>query len=112
VNAKNSNEEDARLSTLLNEWKPDSALPPRFQEEVWRRIAHENTAVNVPWWSKLWRSLDAAFRRPAMAVSYVAVLLMVGIGAGLWQAREKASQVDHILEARYLQSVDPYQKAR
>lgn len=112
MNAKNTGEQDAQLDALLHEWKTDAALPPRFQEEVWRQIAHEDTWVKVPWWGELWQSLEAAFRRPAVAVAYVSVLLMVGIGAGLLQAREKASQVEHTLEARYLQSVDPYLKVK
>jgi len=112
MNARNTNEQDVRLDVLLHEWKADAALPPRFQEEVWRRIAHADTPVRIPWWAELWQLLEAAFRRPALAVVYVTVLLLVGFGAGLMQAREKASQVDHTLEARYLQSVDPYLKAR
>ena len=112
MNAKHPKGEDARLGALLHEWKTDATLTPRFQEGVWRRIAHADTPVKVPWWAELWRSLEAAFRRPALAVAYVAVLLVVGLGAGLLQAREKAAQLDHALQARYLQSVDPYQKPR
>ncbi|HXT39243.1 MAG TPA: hypothetical protein VN887_04380 [Candidatus Angelobacter sp.] len=107
-----SNENDARLGRLLNEWKPDAVLPPRFQEGVWRRIAQGDDSTRDWRWTDLLQPIEACFRRPALAVAYVAVLLMVGIGAGLLQAREKASQIDHGLQARYLQAVDPYQKTR
>lgn len=112
MNTEYSNEKDARLSRLLQEWKPDPVLPPSFQEGVWRRIGQGDTGVKIRWWTDFLQSIEAGFRRPAMAVAYVAVLLMVGIGAGLLQAREKASQIDHSLQARYLQTVDPYQKTR
>ena len=112
MNATHSNEGDARLGRLLQEWNTDSALPPRFQEAVWRRIAHADTPLKVPGWAELRKSFEAAFRQPALAIAYVTALMIVGIGAGLLQAREKASQVDHTLQARYLQTVDPYLKTR
>jgi hypothetical protein len=112
MNALNSDQEDAPLSALLREWKTDATLPPRFREEVWQQITREGTAPGVSLWADLWRSIEAALRRPALAIAYLTVLLAVGLSAGLFQAREKASQTDHALQARYLQSVDPYQKPR
>ena len=47
--------------------------------------------------------------RPALAASYVAVLLMAGVVAGYWQARTTNAQVDDHLSSRYVQMVDPYQ---
>ena len=112
MKTEHSSKNDARLDKLLHEWKPDALFPPRFQEGVWHRIAQGGAVVKIRWWTDFLQSIEAGFRRPALVVAYVAVLLIVGIGAGLLQAREKASQIDHSLQARYLQAVDPYQKTR
>jgi len=49
--------------------------------------------------------------RPAVAFSYIIILLMIGIVSGQWQARVKANQLHSDLSQRYVQTVDPYQKA-
>jgi hypothetical protein len=112
MDANSSNKDDGRLSALLRTWQPGATLPPRFREQVWRRITHEGAPTGPPQWTNFWESLEAAFRRPALAVAYVAVLLVVGLSAGLAEARVKSSQVDQALETRYLQTVDPYLNAR
>ena len=103
------------LRKLMREWSVDSPLPPRFQENVWRRIERAEMAAPAPakkasLWAMFLAAVSAALPRPAMAVAYVAVLLFVGAGAGMWQARSQASRVESELGARYVQSVDPYQK--
>lgn len=112
MNTKHPKEDDARLTALLREWKPDADLPPRFQEGVWRRIAQAEDAKKIPRLAGFWREIEAALRRPALAACYVAILLFVGLGAGMLQAREQSARMDRTLEARYLQSVDPYLKTR
>jgi hypothetical protein len=112
MNEKHSNEVDSRLSALLHEWKPGAELPPRFHEDVWRRIEQADAApagsprLNWLQW------IDALFARPAVAISYVVVLLVIGLSTGALQSRETTSRLDHALQARYLQSVDPYLKPR
>lgn len=96
------------LDQALREWKVTAALPPRFQEEVWRRIALSEVRSRVSWWADLRHSIEAAFRRPALAISYLAILLLVGLSAGLTQARQASARMDQTLESRYLHSVDPY----
>ena len=48
--------------------------------------------------------------RPAVAVAYATVLLIAGVAAGYWQARNQTAHLDDELGTRYVQSVDPYQK--
>lgn len=100
------------LRNVLQEWKVDAPLPPRFQEQVWRRIARHERRPSAFWLHDLWLSLEAAFRRPALAVSYVAILLLVGAGIGVTQARQEAVRMADTLGTRYVQTVDPYQASR
>ena len=105
-------ENDRQLSELLHEWKPPTALPPRFQERVWKEIDRaeaqkpQGTLVMVARW------IESAFRRPAFATVYVAVLLFVGLGAGYLQAQDKTAQTDSKMRSLYVQSIDPYRAPR
>jgi hypothetical protein len=38
MNTNQPKHEDEPLRALLKEWKAKPSLPPRFQEQVWRRI--------------------------------------------------------------------------
>ena len=105
-------EKDESLSKLLRTWKPDAQLPPRFQEAVWNRIARAETRRPAGPWTIPSRWVEALFTRPSFALSYVAILLFTGLGAGLWQARGIAVHGETEWRARYVQMVDPYQMPR
>ncbi len=110
MNGQDPNNEP--LSRVLREWRVKASRTPRFQEEVWRRIARSEAGGERVWWKVCWRWIESGVRRPALAVSYVAILMLVGLSAGLVQARKDAARMDEALGARYLQSVDPYQAPR
>ena len=97
---------------LMREWQITASLPPRFNEGVWRRIEQVESSAPRSLWSMVMERLSALLPRPAFAVSYVTVLLALGIAAGYRQARHQTARVDNELGARYVQSVDPYQKPR
>ena len=103
--------DDAGLSRVLQEWKVDSSLPPRFEEQVWTRIATRESAKMNRW---LWlrETFLGAFTRPGIAISYAAVLLAVGWVAGSWQAQAESRHADETMGTRYVQSLDPYQMGR
>jgi hypothetical protein len=98
---------DENLRQVLHQWKVDAPLPPRFQEQVWRRIERSETQVQAPAWVRLWQQLSAALARPSLAVSYVTVLLLTGLLAGYWQVHVTRTQADENMGARYVQLVDP-----
>jgi hypothetical protein len=101
--------EDQPLSDLLRQWKVSQPVPPRLREGVWRRIAHaeaQQERTLARWW-KAW--LTGMFAKPALAVSYVTVLLAVGLTAGYFQGEARQHRVNDELAARYVQSLDPYQ---
>src|SRR5262245_5351757 len=109
----NSNDQnDEPLSRVLRAWRVGASLPPRFQDEVWRRIARSEATGQRGWWKAFQQSIESAFRRPALAASYLAILLLVGLSAGLIQAKHDAARMDDALGARYLQTVNPYQAPR
>jgi anti-sigma factor RsiW len=98
---------DEALRQALHQWKVDASLPPRFREEVWRRI--ERREAQAPAWTALFSRLNTALARPSLAVSYVTVLLLAGLLAGYWQVRVTKARLDEALSSRYVQMVDPFQ---
>ena len=101
------------LSKTLREWKVSASLPPRFQEQVWQRIARSRPQLaQRSRWEALVQWVETAFSRPALAVSYVTVLLFAGVSTGYWQAQGKAGRAVAQGRMLYVQSVDPFKAPR
>ena len=98
------------LASVLKQWRMDAPLPPRFQQQVWNRI-ERNTAEPVALWPLAVAWLRSSIARPALAVAYALVLLFLGMTGGALQAQRDNARIASTIEARYVQSVDPYQKA-
>jgi hypothetical protein len=106
---KTPEQNDEQLSALLQAWRVDSPLPPRFAGEVWRRVE----AADVPkvTFAQLLRSwLDRSLARPAVALAYCTVLLAGGLALGFKQGQDQMQVATAQLEARYVQSISPYHK--
>ena len=91
--------EDEPLRALLRGSRSAPSLPPRFEENVWRRIEQAESA-DASW-------LDAVARwlmRPRLALAAVAVVAVVGIGTG-WRDGHQLAHQD--AQARYLAVVAP-----
>jgi len=102
-------DDDDSLSKLLGEWKLEStALPPRFQEQVWQRIQRSASSPGVGLRAVLFAWLAQAFARRSLAFGYVTVLLVAGLLGGYWQARLGNERADEKLSAHYVQMLDPY----
>lgn len=96
-----SNPLDARLSALLHESRATPSLPPRFQENVWRRIEDaEAPAVTMTWFD----ALIARVLRPRFALATAAALLVVGAFLGAQNGSHVARQDAQV---RYLAAVAP-----
>jgi|ERR1043166_2195745 hypothetical protein len=107
----NMKENPTQLERALQEWRVTTPLPPRFQEQVWKRIERvEVPAVSVMDAMRAW--FVRTFARPAFAVAYVSALLVMGLALGFIQANRNAARLDRQLEARYVQLLDPYQKTQ
>lgn len=106
---------DKRLKDALRTWTVQTPLPPRFQENVWRRIETAERQQQVPSmsvWALLTQWLSQVVVRPAVAVAYVMVLAVLGVTLGFVQARNASAHLETRLGQQYVQSVDPYQKPR
>ena len=100
----NQNSDNAKLSELLRQARVSPSLPPRFQENVWRRIEHAeapaHTTGRIAWLD----TLAALVLRPRFAYATVATLMLVGILLGTHQGAQAAKQD---AQARYVALVAP-----
>ena len=95
------NPDDAKLSALLRQSRSSPALPPRFQENVWRRIEDTEAPVRPESWLD---ALAALILRPRFAYATAAVLLAAGLFAGTLEGRQAAR---HDAQVNYLALVAP-----
>jgi hypothetical protein len=100
--------QDDALGRLLAEWRITAPLPAHFQPEVWRRVeeAHAPAAPSV--WPVLAHWIGAVMPRPALAASYLAILLTIGATAGWTRGRHETARVKSGLGERYIRVLDPY----
>ncbi|MBI3870449.1 MAG: hypothetical protein HY299_18125 [Verrucomicrobia bacterium] len=103
---------DEPLRKVLKEWGGDAPLPPRFQEQVWQRIERTRSQAAPSVWAVVAHWVGTVLPRPALAASYVAVLLTIGVTAGWAQARQETGRVKAELGQRYVRVLDPYQVPR
>ncbi len=97
-----------RLDAVLRQWTVGARLPPRFQEQVWQRIARAEARRAAAFRAGLWRLVEVVLPRPKVAFGCMAALLVSGIAAGSWAAQIKSSRLQATLGLRYVQSLDPY----
>jgi len=96
------NAEDTQLQTLLRSHRPSPSLPPRFQQNVWRRIEDAEEPAAAETWVD---ALAALILRPRFALAAATVFLMAGILAGTMEGRQHAR---HDAQMNYLTSVAPH----
>ena len=101
-------QDDSALRQVLREWRVDAPLPPRFQEEVWRRIDRAESQAQPSFWGWLSSLLEVRLLRPQFAFSYVAALVLLGVAAGSFAAQAATRRANADLGARYVQSLDPF----
>lgn len=95
---------DDKLNGLLREARTASSLPPRFQENVWRRIEGDERR-NAPRAAGSWLDAVAAWLlRPRLAFAVAAVLVLAGLGFG-WSRGDQLARQD--AQARYIATVAP-----
>ncbi len=92
---------DAPISALLRQARVSPGLPPRFQQNVWRRIEDAEAPAKSESWLD---ALVALILRPRFAMAAAAVLLLAGVSAGTLDGRQVAR---HDAQMNYLASVAP-----
>ena len=104
MNKENINPEDMNLGALLRASRISPALPPRFQEGVWRRIEEAAAPVRSSGGIAWLDALAALMLRPRLAFATVATLMLAGVLLGTYQGAQVARQD---AQARYLAIVAP-----
>jgi hypothetical protein len=104
-------QDDSQLRKVLQAWKVEETLPPRFEERVWRRVSLEPAPGPSTLWTAILDRLSRTFARPVLAASYLAVLMAAGVAAGYWHARLDNAHVARQLGSRYVRLMDSYESA-
>jgi hypothetical protein len=99
---------DEALGKLLQEWRANAPLPLHFQEAVWRRIERAQASAAPAAWTVIAHWIGAVMPRPALAASYLAILLTIGVAAGWTSGRHENARVKGELGERYIRALDPY----
>ena len=101
---------DSDLREKLAAWRIEARLPDDFQQRVWKRIAAREAAnIDSPW--VVWlRFLAARLTVPRLALAAVIAGLFIGTTTGVVEAARWNSATWNRLEAKYVQSIDPYQR--
>ena len=97
----NMNTNDPRFSELLRASRPSPQLPPRFQQNVWRRIEDAGAPAETGSWLD---ALAALILKPRLAFASLTVLILAGSLLGM---HEGSRAVHNTAEARYLADVAP-----
>jgi hypothetical protein len=98
---ENSNPSDAKISALLRTARVTPSLPPRFQENVWRRIEDAGAPVQAGSWLDAFANL---ILRPRFALAAVTILVCAG---ALFGAHSGARSARQEAQMRYLEAVAP-----
>jgi len=94
------------LDPLLDRWrKAPPPMPGSIAPEVWRRIALAEE--NDPVAPTLWERIEAAFRQPAFAATFIAACTLCGLFlAELRVSHQQAKRNVQIVQS-YLRLIDP-----
>ena len=104
---------DSELREKLAAWRIKARLPDDFQQRVWKRIAVReaaNSDVYWPTWLERLSIFGRGFSVPRLALTGIAIGLLTGTTTGVVEASRWNSATWNRLEAKYVQSIDPYQR--
>ena len=99
---ENFNLADEKLGALLRASRAMPSLPPRFQQNVWRRIEDAEAPAKPASWLD---TLAMLILRPRFALAAVSALVLIGVFAGIQEGRQAAR---HDAQMNYLTSVAPH----
>ena len=107
MNSSTPDDDDVRLRTLLHEAHPLPLLPPRFQEGVWRRLAHIDTKSGATSKTGWFEQFVAGLLRPAYASIGVAFVMFLGTWLGVRNGEQLTYRTE---QTRYLAAVSPFHR--
>ena len=109
----NEDPSDSELREKLAAWRCEARLPDDFQQRVWKRIAAREAAnCGLSWPIGLERPsiFGQRFSVPRLALAAIGIGLLIGTTTGVVEASRWNSVTWNRLEAKYVQSIDPYQR--
>ena len=98
---ENLNPANEKLGALLRASRATPALPPRFQQNVWRRIEDAEAPAKPASWLDM---IAGLILRPRFALAAVTALVLAGVFLGTVEGRQAAR---HAAQMNYLSSVAP-----
>ena len=104
---------DSELREKLAAWRIEAQVPRDFQQRVWKRIAVREAANIDPAWLIWLKSLlisATGVSTPRLALTAIVGALFIGTTTGLVEASHWNSITWNRLEAKYVQSIDPFQR--
>lgn len=103
MNPESKHPDDAKLRALVRESRSAPELPPGFQNAVWKRIERTEAATQSHWLAML----AGWMFRPRFAAASLAAVMLLGLALGTFTSA-RAERADS--QARYIASVNPFQK--
>lgn len=104
MNHKDLKQDEQKLGKLLRKARVAPLLPPRFQQNVWRRIENEEARPGTSPGSSWLDAFAVWVLRPRLAFAVAALLVLTGVGIG-WSNGQQRGQDD--AQNRYLAAVAP-----
>jgi hypothetical protein len=104
---------DSELREKLAAWRIEAQVPRDFRQRVWKRIAVREAPNIDPAWLIMLKSLLISATRVSvqrLALTSVVFGLLIGTTTGLVEASHWNSVTWNRLEAKYVQSIDPFQR--
>lgn len=94
------------LDPLLDRWrKTPPPMPGSIAPEVWRRIAiAEESEPDAP---SLWARIEAAFRQPAFAATFIAACTLCGLFLAEVRVSHRQAERNVQIVQSYLRLIDP-----
>ena len=93
------------LREKLASWKVQPQIPADFQRGVWDRIAVREVRFSKPNFVMAWAV--ALIKQPAVAACTLVLSALIGAGLGLAESGRANTENWKLLEAKYVQSIDP-----
>jgi hypothetical protein len=98
--------DDDELRQRLASWEVRPEIPSDFQRNVWQKIAVRESKPKMLSFGDWW------LRTSRLATCAVIFGGLVGTGLGLVESYQANSRNWKSLEAKYVQSIDPYEHLR
>jgi hypothetical protein len=105
MNNRETESNESRLMRVLREARPEPALPPRFQESVWRRIEREDIKSESAQSRPRLDQLVSLLLSPRWAIAGVVAMLVLGGIIGVMDGSADARQA---ARDQYVASVAPH----